>query len=94
MGTMSENEFLELYSMALHLEKEKKTEAAIHAYEELIDMKDDFFESYIKLGMLYETINQDLKAREVYRKGIRKAKYVHNSTANDELSYTLLGLLD
>jgi len=94
METHDKNNILELFNTALNLEKAKKKEEAIHVYEEIIDMKDDFFDTYIKLGSLYENTDQDMKAREVYKKGIRNAKRMHNENAKKELSYTLLGLLD
>jgi len=94
MKINNENKVLELYNTALSLEREKKTEEAIHVYEEIIDMKDDFFETYIKLGALYENTSQEPKAKEVYKKGIQKAKFLHNENASSELSFTLFGLLD
>lgn len=94
MKTNNENRVLELYNTAMSLEKEKRTEEAIHAYEEVLSMKDDFFETYLKLGALYENTSQEPKAEEIYKKGIQKAKFLHNETASSELSFTLFGLLD
>ena len=75
----------ELYDMALTHFADNDLDAAVRAFEELIETYPDYIEGYLGLGHAYERLGQYDEAIEAVHKAIE-------INPNDPLAYTSLSI--
>lgn len=90
MKTLVNNLLEEAYKKELNNELTD----AIRIYENVLNTDSEVFCVYLSLGGLYEKINEESRAVQVYKKGIQVAKQQHSEMVESELLFTLLGLID
>ncbi|MDA3891167.1 MAG: tetratricopeptide repeat protein [Salinivirgaceae bacterium] len=84
----------EILKEAAEKVKRNNFSEAIVLYESVINENQNNFNAYYSLGILYEKLNDTDKAKDVYLKGIKRARSYHDKVAETNFSYTLLGLIE
>lgn len=83
-----------LLTVANKKSEERKFNEAIEIYKTVISKNDKSFDTYSRLGAIYERIRDVINAKEVYKKALTKAKELQEKAWEREFSYILLGLVD
>ena len=82
------------YAAALEHEKSGNTAKAIQVIRDLLHGEPGYLGAYYQLGSMYESVNQNDQAIEIYRTGIDLAEQQKDVKAKRELSEALMLLLD
>ena len=81
-----------LFAVAKEYEKLEQIENAMNGYLKLREVKPDYIGLYYHLAKLYEVLNKDLKALEIYKEGIDLAKSLGDFHALSELNNAKMNL--
>ncbi len=73
------------YALALEYSNSGNWHEAEKEFLQVIKIKKDYLPVYYQLGKLYETVNENQKAIEIYKKGIEIAKTQKNQKTLNEL---------
>jgi tetratricopeptide (TPR) repeat protein len=82
------------YFKAKALQREKKFEEAIIAYETILTNPETPITAYIRLGEIYESLSMIDKAIKTYERGIEVSKLMFDKKTEQFLKYSISSLLE
>lgn len=89
----SPNDTFTLYSIAYEYHKSGDFELALDYYLKLLSVDPNYIGCYYHLGKVYEELEESIKAKSTYEKGISIAKQHNDTHAANELNRALENLL-
>ena len=81
-----------LFAIAKEYEKMEQVENAMNGYLKLKEIKPDYIGLYYHLAKLYEEVQKDLNALEIYKEGIELAKSLGDFHSLSELNNAKMNL--
>lgn len=80
------------FALALEFQKQEEYKNARILFEDILESDPDYVGVYYHLGKLYELHNRLKDAREMYKRGIPKAKKVNKKRTQSELEEALFNV--